>query len=158
MSKVTSNGEIWTWRNRRTGHRFEEPLNAYWEVSHDPMSDDHTPDEMDAVELLREWATKVQKDYENNLVPIHWFAGSERMPFQFLRDPKIEAENFLTHFTWPANKRTGDRLNWLVLPVVDKLWNENRADKGGFIQEATGWKPSILQPFVYLPSILSALE
>ena len=158
MSKLTSNGEIWTWTNRRTDQRFEEPLTAYWEVHYDAMSDDHTPDEMDAVELLREWAAKVGKDYENNLVPIFWFVRSERMPFQFLHCPETKEENFLTHFTWPVNKRTDDRLNWLVLPVVDKLWNKNRANKGGFIQETTGWKPSILQPFVYLPSILSALE
>ena len=48
----------------------------------------------------------------------------------------------------------GERLNWLLLPVEDKLWNAKQANKGGFIQEATGWKPSILQPFVYLPALL----
>jgi hypothetical protein len=33
-------------------------------------------------------------------------------------------------------------MNWLSLPVIDKLWNETRADEGGFIQQATGLKPS----------------
>ena len=57
-----------------------------------------------------------------------------------------------------ANSVTGEELNWLTLPVVDKLWNRKRADKGGFIQEATGWKPAIFQPYVYLPSLMSALN
>jgi len=41
-----------------------------------------------------------------------------------------------------------------MLPVQDKLWRPGQAGKGGFIQEATGWKPAILQPFVYLQSLL----
>jgi hypothetical protein len=48
-------------------------------------------------------------------------------------------------------------MNWFMLPVVDKLWNSERFDKGGFIQEATGWKPSILQPCIYLPTLTSIL-
>lgn len=50
----------------------------------------------------------------------------------------------------------GDRLNGLTLPVDDMRWTRRRADKGGFIQEATGWKPNVLQPFVYLPLLLHA--
>ncbi|MBC2868546.1 hypothetical protein H1R13_27335 [Streptomyces mexicanus] len=41
---------------------------------------------------------------------------------------------------------TGERVNWMRLPVMDRGWNGTTADKGGFIQEATGWKPSPLQP------------
>lgn len=37
-------------------------------------------------------------------------------------------------------------MNWARLPVMDRGWNKTAADKGGFIQEATGWKPSALQP------------
>ena len=57
---------------------------------------------------------------------------------------------------WPVDAETGDELDWLALPVVDKLWNSKRGDKGGFIQEATGWKPSILQPHVFLPALIDA--
>jgi len=39
------------------------------------------------------------------------------------------------------------------LPIADMSWNDERADKGGFIQEATGWKPAILQPYLYLPAL-----
>ncbi|OIP26010.1 MAG: hypothetical protein AUK00_05490 [Dehalococcoidia bacterium CG2_30_46_9] len=80
------------------------------------------------------------------------------MPFQFQHLPGMFRDDFLTHFTWPIHSVTGERLNWLTLPVVDKLWNPKRANKGGFIQEVTGWKPAILQPYVYLPALSSALR
>jgi hypothetical protein len=67
-------------------------------------------------------------------------------------------EDFLTFYSWPEDTKTRALLNWLTLPVVDKRWNNQRGDKGGFIQEATGWKPSILQPFVYLPTLLEAVR
>jgi hypothetical protein len=54
------------------------------------------------------------------------------------------------------NADTGERLNLLTLPVVDKLWDHTHADKGGFIQSATGWKPSVLHPFVYLPTLMGS--
>jgi hypothetical protein len=60
--------------------------------------------------------------------------------------PNVLSEDFLTHYTLPAHAKTGERLNWARLPVLDRGWNETTADKGGFIQEATGWKPSPLQP------------
>lgn len=39
-----------------------------------------------------------------------------------------------------SEAKTDNPLNWLGLPVVDKLWRSRRANEGGFIQEATGWK------------------
>jgi hypothetical protein len=70
----------------------------------------------------------------------------ERMPFQHNDTPELPVADFLTRFTWPVNTATSEPLNWLKLPVIDKHWNAERTDKGGFIQEATGWKPAILQP------------
>jgi hypothetical protein len=32
------------------------------------------------------------------------------------------------------------------MPADDKLWRANAADSGGFVQEATGFKRSALQP------------
>ncbi|MFD8916081.1 hypothetical protein [Streptomyces sp. NPDC059575] len=55
-------------------------------------------------------------------------------------------QDFLTHYAHPTRAGTGERLNWLRLPVLDLEWNAKTADTGGFIQEATGWKPSPLQP------------
>ena len=65
-----------------------------------------------------------------------------------------DPEDFLSYYSWPVNSKTGERLNWLTLPVIDKRWVGKHGEKGGFIQEATGWKPAVLQPFVYLPSLL----
>lgn len=151
---------IWEFRSRQVDHVRRVELVAYWEVESDPISDDYTPDEISANDLLGRWIDRVRPKYENGLVPIHWFVESpgqgvfEQMPFQF---PHLPAEeDFLARYTWPVDPRTGERLNWLTLPVVDKLWNKQRADKGGFIQEATGWKPSISQPYVYLDSLIQS--
>lgn len=153
---------IWKVRSRRRDFEWSGELLAYWEAHLDPISDDFTPAEISAVDLLRRWTEQVEEKFSNGLVPIYWSVHSpsqakfERMPFQFCHLPGPPRKDFLTYFTWPENAVTGECLNRLTLPVVDKLWNEKRADKGGFIQEATGWKPSILQPFVYLPAILKA--
>ena len=58
----------------------------------------------------------------------------------------------------PDWQQSSQRLNWLEIPVRDKLWNPQRADKRGFIQQATSWKPSILQPYLDLPALTSAVN
>jgi hypothetical protein len=164
MVKVTKPMKAWKFCNLRSDDEREGVLMAYWEVSLDPMSDDYTPEEISACELFKQWIQKVRNKYPKNLIPIHWpvectaQAVFEYMPFQFEHLTKRRNEDFLTFFTWPLNSATGERLNWLTLPVVDKLWNSKQADKGGFIQEATGWEPAILQPYIYLPSLSSILR
>lgn len=162
--------KIWEVKNRRSNYEWEGELIAYWEVVGDPISDDYLPEEIDAEDLFKLWTDEIHKRHPDGLIPISWYvvcrkAGKfEFMPFQVpfskLYGDKYEgelddvlSENFLTFFTWPVDKKTGEFLNWLSLPVEDKLWNNKRADKGGFIQEFTGWKPSVLQPYVYLPSL-----
>ena len=163
MSKASSN-VTWKVRHRQLGFEWEGVLVAYWEAALDPISDEYTPREIDAQDLFYEWVKQIKKKYPNNLVPIFWFVRCEEqgkfeyMPFQFDHFQSQQQENFLTFFTWPVNSITGEKLNWLTLPVIDKLWNSKRCDKGGFIQEATKWKPSILQPYVYLPSLTSVLH
>jgi len=136
----------WKVRHRASGHEVLAELLAYWEVEGDPISDNYTPEEMSAV---------------RGLIPIYWFVSCsahgifESMPFQHAHVQEV-GENFLTHYDWPVDPKTGGQLNWLTLPVVDKRWNRRQAAKGGFIQEATGWKPGILQPFVALKSLLQA--
>lgn len=153
----------WRVRFRRSDSSWEGPLVAYWEVELDPMSDDYTPDEISAQELLRKWAARVSKKHPNGLIPIHWFVESREeakfaaMAFAYDHfEGKYTIENFLDFFGWLEHAVTGEPLNWLTLPVAEKLWNTRQANKGGFIQEATGWKPSILQPYVYLPALLTA--
>ncbi|MBD1906621.1 hypothetical protein NDI37_22515 [Funiculus sociatus GB2-A5] len=163
-SDEQSMNHSWKVHNRTSKNDFECALIAYWEVSFDPISDDYTPEEIDAYELLKKWLKQVQSKYPNGLVPIYWSVKSkehaifEFMPFQFKHSAGMFREDFLTFFTWPVNSMTGERLNWLMLPVADKLWNSKRADKGGFIQEATGWKPAVLQPYIYLPALMNILD
>jgi hypothetical protein len=153
---------VWRVRSLQTAYEWSGSLIARWEVSLDPVSDDYTPDEMSAANLFDRWLERVQKRHTGGLVPIHWFVTCgeqgkfERMPFQFSHDGVEQQEDFLSFFSWPVNAATGERLNWLRVPVADKGWNGQRADKGGFIQEVTGWKPAILQPFVYLTSLVAA--
>lgn len=67
---------------------------------------------------------------------------------------ELEDRNFLRHYTEPRDAVTGESIRWASLDVVDKVWRAHDlprgpyTDKGGFIQEATGWKPAALQPFV----------
>lgn len=157
---------LWKCQNLRTGFEPEGTLEAYWEVSNDPISDEYTPQEIDATELFGMWAKLVKGKYPNGLIPIYWFVDYqggnvstfEGMPFQHNHFPNYKTENFLTFFTWPVNTVTNEPLNWLTLSVKDKLWTPENADKGGFIEQATGWKPAILQPYVYLPALESALR
>ncbi len=156
----------WKCRNLKTGFEPEGTLEAYWEVSLDPISDEYTPKEINARELFHQWKNQVHEKFPEGLIPIYWFVNYEGtnvntfegMPFQFEHHPGMMPENFLTFFTWPVDSITAEPLNWLTLPVMDKLWNPKRANKGGFIQQATGWKPAILQPYVYLPALESTLR
>lgn len=70
----------------------------------------------------------------------------EHAPLQMIDPPD---EDFLSFFTWPTSTSDG-ALSWIALPVEDKRWDRQRVDPGGFIQAATGWKPSPLQPLVHV--------
>jgi hypothetical protein len=149
----------------RSGITHTTGLSWLWEVNGTPMSDEFTPDEVDAVELLRLWIERCYPDpgaeqrHGPGMVLISWFiAGADKTieiaPFQ-ARDHGMG--DFLTAFTWPVHTGTGQPVNWLSLPVADGQWNSHRADKGGFLHQATGWKPAPLQPVVHLPGLLAAV-
>lgn len=93
--------EIWRVRSLKTDYTWEGPLEAVWEAQLDPISDDFTPDEIGATELLQRWAERVREYCPDGLVPIYWSVRSqgkfERMPFQFHLK---EYEDFLTEFSW----------------------------------------------------------
>ncbi|MFF9287546.1 hypothetical protein [Streptomyces griseosporeus] len=156
-------GTQWTF-TARGGRTFTEELVLYAEPDGSSMSDDYLPEEADAEQLWREWTDRYavtyhreQPDrYQLGEVPIYWFVTTpsftgrfEAAPFA----PNVLPENFLSHYTLPMNAETGERINWVRLRVADRGWNKTTADKGGFIQEATGWKPSPLQPTMNFLSI-----
>lgn len=164
-------GTQWTYSARRHDFTQTQELVLYAEPDGSSMSDDYQPEDTPADELWRRWADKFANHYHQKWpelyrpgeVVIYWsvtrptfdhvFEGaphavspppSPSIVEMYGREP--DREDFLTHFTHPVNAETGERLNWLRLPVLDRGWNETCAHKGGFIQEATGWKPSPLQP------------
>ncbi|KYH43236.1 hypothetical protein [Branchiibius sp. NY16-3462-2] len=142
--------------SRKTGYRFESELELYWEVSGDPLSDDYAPSQISAAQLFSRYLARCSERPQRRV----WWAVSgigngkfEAAPFQ---DDPLYDGNWLTHYTWPVDVITGERVNFATLPVVDKLWRPGRADKGGFIQEATGWKPAPLQSSINIINLARA--
>ena len=157
-------GTRWTYTGRRyRTAEFTEELALHWEPNGSPLSDDYLPEEADALELWRRWVDEYADLahqrwpmlYRPGEVPILWSVTTPQMVgvFEFVPHtadrrgavaPQIR-ETFLTHYTDPVHAETGEPLNWARLPVLDRGWSVERVDKGGFVQEATGWKPSPLQ-------------
>lgn len=157
----------WTYSNKRSGHTRTTPLILGWEVNCSPISDDYDAD-TPAADLLRLWVRRYYQDGGD--VSIAWYLEPcwETAPFQLDRtlrlgrlidgwtdqDKRKDYLGFLADFTWPIHAVTGERVNWLALPVKDHAWRKGNCTKGGFIQEATGWKPGPLQPSVNVGLLL----
>lgn len=150
-------GTQWTWTNPRSGHTWTEELVLYAEPDGSSMSDDFLPDEATAAELWRMWVDRYAVTYHQREpekyrlgeVPIYWYVTLPSLRGVFEGAPYARnalSEHFLTHYTHPVDAETGEPLSFMRLPVLDRGWNATCVDKGGFIQEATGWKPSPLQP------------
>ncbi len=154
----------WRVQFRQTQGSWEGPLVAVYEIAHDPISDNYTTEDISAAELFDQWAARVAGEYPNDLIPIYWFISSEEaakfegMPFTYNhREGERPLDDFLHYYHWPKNVETGEPLNWMEVPVIKKTWQHGDGwTKGGFIPEATGWTPSIAQPFVFLPSLTNA--
>jgi len=155
-------GTLWTYRSRSNPEIVRTEELAYlWEPNGSPITDEYLPSEITAVELWHNWVTGIAavsnemhpNRYQPGDVTIAWFITTPTLRDTFegapgqLYSPTFDwqPESFLTHFTHPVNAKTGDELNWLRLPVIDRGWNAKRSDKGGFIQEVLGWKPAPLQ-------------
>ncbi|WP_399553849.1 hypothetical protein OG473_39300 (plasmid) [Streptomyces anulatus] len=158
------------WKFAYKGNNFEsaEELALYAEPNGCTITDDYLADEISAEALWQmwvdEWADHYHKQWPNLYRPgevhISWYVTTPSITGTFEGAPHITdwrtlpghlnadmgQEDFLTHYTHPTHVVTGERLNWLRLPVIDRGWNSSASNKGGFIQEATGWKPSPLQP------------
>lgn len=145
-------------------------LEYVWELDGSSISDNYCsdPDCEDYAspdQLLRIWLEWRKKRGENNSVAdVYWGVHGSRGTFEhapFATGPSAEwEEDFLTGYTWPVRVDTGERVRWPGLPVADSLWRGDHGspaaqmDKGGFIQELTGWKPSPLVPQVNLNWLL----
>jgi len=146
---------------KNRGLKYHCRLQAFWELDFETLSSEYDIEDISAYELFEEWAHIVSEQYPNGLIPISWYVVDDserilgRMPFQY--DAKVK--DFLDSYTTPKSEG-GEEINWLTLAVSDKFWSERtgfyKGYHGGFIQEVTGWKPSPLQPYVFLPSLLKS--
>lgn len=159
-------GTRWTFQSRESGYTQTEELVLRPMPANGEITDGYTRDEISAQELWRLWAkdansyhVRYPDHFRAGEIPIIWSVTKPSldgivelaphtldprslMP-EFKDDPH---EDFLTWYTHPVHDGTGEAVNWLRLPVVDRAWNTTAGDAGGFVQEATGWKPSALQP------------
>lgn len=149
---------LWRYQLRRHDSPHERPLYLGWEVNGSALSDEYLPSEISAGDLLMLWVNNLERRQRLgdgvlpiywSLLPIHESAPHQSAPMEF-------DENFLTYFTRPRNAHSDEPINWLRLPVLDSLWDDEHNDKGGFIQSALGWKPSPLQAHVDLRQLLAA--
>ena len=152
---------LWRTFDLKTGTESVGQMGARWEVEFVSIIDGYSAQEENAHAMFIKWAEQASSAHPDGLIPIAWWVWREAMkiefmPFQF--GQSSVAEHFLNYFEWTVDSVTGELLNWLELPVMDKEWNSRRSDNGGFIQEVTKWKPSVLQPYVYLPALESWRE
>lgn len=128
----------------RNGYERVEPLTLYYEVALDPISDDWTPDEIGAHDLLTRWYQRVTRRGDR-LARIYWYVSGPSTFESAVRD-NYEGEPdgswFGDYYTQPYDLSDGQYVTLESLPVIDKGWRASRADKGGFIAEATGWRPN----------------
>ncbi|MFI7468189.1 GIY-YIG nuclease family protein [Nonomuraea sp. NPDC049646] len=158
-------GGRWHFQSRRSGHSFNADLVLYPELDCSAMVDSYY--DYDGDEQLDAYVRYLQRHYphwlETDAVPIVWSVHSgwrgifESAPFQDHERAYGDAEtaavyrrlgDFLTHFTWPFDPRTGEHLDWYRLPVVNDRFPDFAA--------ALGWTPSPLQPNAPLRSIMAS--
>ncbi|WP_228454089.1 hypothetical protein [Streptomyces alkaliphilus] len=171
-----SPGTRWTFQSRSSNFTQTEELVLLWIPANGQITDNYTRDEIAAQELWQLWAKDANTYHERypdhfraGEIPIIWsvtkpsldgifelaphtLALRSLMP-EFAGDPH---EDFLSFYTHPVQDGTGEPVNWLRLPVVDRSWNAKASQKGGFVQEASGWKPSALQPTMNVVEIARA--
>ncbi|MFJ5306131.1 hypothetical protein [Streptomyces sp. NPDC088350] len=161
----------WKFSSLASGHERTVQLALEWEPDGSSMSDDFTVEEANAAELWHIWVDRYGNRYHLDSpevyapwhVPVSWYVCSvggggtfEAAPHQSLPDDFPLREDFLTRYTHPLHARSSVPVNWLRLPVLDHGWNATQADKGGFIQEVTGWKPSPLLPAMDVRQVAKA--
>ncbi|MDY7101203.1 MAG: hypothetical protein S0880_08450 [Actinomycetota bacterium] len=155
--------ETWTIRDLEWGMVLQNRrLRLDWELRDATyFSENWVPAEIDAAGLLRLWAARVGRD--GDVLTIVWWVVMERRFGRQLvvdrwpvrRPPAVLGRpSFSDVFSVPVSERTGDVVDWHRVPVLDKRWVRDRVDPGGFIQEATGWKPTALQPSVRLTTLI----
>ncbi|MFF1320643.1 hypothetical protein ACFVZZ_14595 [Streptomyces chartreusis] len=172
-------GTLFTFRSRESGYAYRQELVLAASPAIGDVIDADVRGAQSALVLWPLWAADAHLYHERwpdsfrpGEIPISWTVMTrpgteggiyERAPFHpdERRLPGLPmadepTEDFLTFHTEPLLADNEERMNWLRLEVLDRAWNETGADRGGFIQEATGWKPSPLQAIMNVIDVARA--
>ena len=135
----------------RTGHPRETELWLQPELDYSPMVDDFygEPGHVQLAEYVDYLKRHKPELLEADAVPIYWsvLPAHETAPFF---TSKIGHKNFLTYYTWPVHAATGKPIDWFRMPVRHSRFPE--------FGRALGWKPSPLQRYAPLRSIIEHRE
>lgn len=161
-------GTEWTFTTRGGSYTQTVELALLPELDGDHLTDEYIPEDITAMQLWSTWVRKFA-DYQHEQHPAEYSPGEVRITWSVTTPrrggvfelaphsfdaratrtaPYIPHDNFDTVYTPPVHAVTGEPMNWLRLPVLDRGWNDTVGNKGGFIQEVTGWKPAPLQASV----------
>lgn len=111
--------------------------------------------DLDALGLFEAWVLLARRKYPDGLVHILWMVGLSDKKFKpefFPGQNVVEGEfNFLSFYSHPIDKKTGEEVDWYSLPVVAPQWSPGI---DGFIEHITGWKPFVLQSKVSIDFLI----
>jgi len=154
---AAATGGQWLFQSRESGVERCTDLYLYPELDGSAVVDEYHY--LDGEGQFEEYVQYLQRRHpewlQADAIPIVWTVRSktgdsdvyEAAPFQQSEPPW---RDFLTHFTWPADARTGEPLDWYRLPVANDRFPEFAA--------ALAWTPSPLQPTCPLRSILNSRD
>lgn len=154
--EVTSNGPG-VWRpeamecgltTKRGGRSYTEPLVLWWEIDYETITDDYDYDEADEFELFRWWSRLLESKGRTSTsqLPI-WWSVSGPTTAEFAEQSSEWPDGPYFDKYYYLSSPNGSHIPVHCLPVADKKWTASQMDKGGFIQQATQWKPTPLQQF-----------
>lgn len=125
-------------------------LVLWWELDYDSITDDYLPGEADCFELFDEWERQLRRRGRGPDLPVWWFVIGPNICEHAGGHGAGDAEGFTSHY-YLGDAAGNYQMEVDVLPVAAKRWTtDTLGDKGGFVQEATGWQPSPLQHSVSL--------
>ena len=94
-------------QGKTNGHHRKFTLAARYEIDLSAMSDDYTPDEISAEELLKRWAGNALESHPTGIIPILWYVRGDGIFESLPGVIQLSKADFLTHFTHPIRVDTG---------------------------------------------------
>ena len=134
----------------KRGNVSQTELVLWWELDYEMITDDYLPGEADCFELFEEWDSILRRKKLPDERPIWWFVVGPGVCEFAQGDPSAPNTGHFNEHYYLGDAAGNYRMDIDVLPVASKNWRSGNADKGGFIQQATGWQPTPLLPTVSL--------